>query len=300
MSSASDFQPDPVLGLGLTSDNKVIVFNRYSTEYFINAATDDFAFTRLGNRAQKIGIVATHAKCEVQGQWFIAGGRKQEAVGIHVVGVGATTKVSTREVDKILEGYTEPELADMRMESRLEKDIELVYVHLPNEVLCFNVTASQAFGPETSWSIVQSGKDSDSWRSINGIFDPRISKWIYGDKREAIAGQLDNTVFTQYDVAQEWILPTPFMSMETFSIDEIEMETIPGNTPFDDATVAFSMTKDGLNFGTEWWEMYGEPLDYNHRYILRRLGYVDQWVGFRFRSVTKSRMAFSMLSVTYG
>ena len=298
--STADFMPDPVLGIGKTQDDKVMVFGRYSIEYFLNAGTTDFAFTRISNRAQKIGIVATHAKVEVQGQFFITGSRKQESLGVHVVGVGSSTKISTREIDKILAQYTDADLIDMRMESRSEEDIELVYIHLPNECLCFNITASQGFGKEMAWSIVTTGKLEKSWRAINGVYDPRNHKWVYGDKTEWFSCYLDHTVFTQYGVASEWLLYTPFMNMETMSIDEIEMQTIPGNTVFDDATLAFSMTKDGQNWSMEWWSMYGEPLDYNHRYIVRRLGTVNEWVGLRFRSVTKSRMAFSGLSVTYG
>ncbi|MBW2675756.1 MAG: hypothetical protein JRD89_20510 [Deltaproteobacteria bacterium] len=84
------------------------------------------------------------------------------------------------------------------------------------------------------------------------------------------------------------------------TLDEIEIETIPGLNTIDDATVAFSMTKDGLNWSSEYWALYGEPLDYNKRYIIRRLGDVNQWVGLKFRSYTTSRMSFAMLSITYG
>lgn len=298
--SSADFMPDGVLGIEKTQDNKVIVFGRYSIEYFSNIAAQDFAFSRIANRAQKIGIVATHAKTEVNGQFFICGSRKNESLGIYLVGVGSSTKVSTREIDKVLAKYSDSDLANMRMENRTEDDLQLVYVHLPDECLCFNVSASQIFSKEMAWSYITTGKEENIWRAINGVKDTRIGEWVYGDKSSQDLGKLDNTVFTQYDELSEWILYTPFLNMETMSIDELEIETIPGNTVFDDATVAFSMTKDGQNWSTEWWSLYGEPLAYNHRYIVRRLGIVNQWVGLRFRGATRSRMAFAGLMVTYG
>jgi len=72
--ATSEFSPDPTLGVGKTSDNKAIVFNRYTTEYFANTGATNFAFSLLQGRAIKIGIVATHAKCELNQNWYICGG----------------------------------------------------------------------------------------------------------------------------------------------------------------------------------------------------------------------------------
>lgn len=298
--ATAEFMPDPSLGLGKTPDNKVIVFGRYSIEYFVNVATANFAFQRIETRAQKIGIVGTHAKCELGGQWYITGGRKEESLGIHVIGVGSSMKVSTREVDKILDLYNETDLANMRMECRSEDGITFVLVHLPNETLCFNVDIAQQFGKERSWSILKTGFGDANYRAINGVFEPGIGQWVFGDKYTADIALLDDTIFSQYGEVQEWYLYTPFLQMETGSIDEIDIETIPGFTSADDATVAISITSDGINYSQEWWEMYGQPQAYNKRFIIRRLGYVSDWVGFRFRGLTQSRMAFAALKITYG
>lgn len=298
--ATSEFSPDPTLAVGLTQDDKVIVFNRYSTEYFINVATDNFAFTRQATRAQKIGIVATHAKVEIAGQWVIVGSRKNESLGVHVVGIGSSLKISSREIDKVLKQYTEPELADMRVEAREEDAIGLIYFHLPNETLCYNSSAAAISGHDKAWSIITTGQVGDPWRAINGVNDTRLNKWIYGDKTDATIGVINDSLFSQYGERSELILFTPFFNLETMSLDEIEIETIPGLNAIDDATVAFSMTKDGLNWSSEFWDLYGEPLDYNKRYIIRRLGNVNQWVGLKFRAYTTSRMSFAMLSITYG
>lgn len=298
--ATAEFMPDDSIGLGITPDDKVIVFGRDTTEYFVNQATANFAFQRVQTRAQKIGIVATHAKCESGGNWYFAGGRAQDSLGVFVLGVGQSVRVSTREIDKVLATYTETALSDMRMESRTEDDVELVIVHLSGHALCYNATVAATMGKDYAWSILRTGSSATPHRAINGVFDADLGYWVYGDKTGTQIGKLDNTVFSQYGSVSEWILSSPFINLETASIDELEIETIPGNTPFDDATVAFSLTKDGQTYSTEWWNLYGEPNDYNHRYILRRLGDVSQWVGFKFRAVTKSRMAFCYLTVTYG
>jgi hypothetical protein len=77
------------------------------------------------------------------------------------------------------------------------------------------------------------------------------------------------------------------------SIDSLNIETVPGESPYDDATVFLSMTYDGRTYGKEWTELYGRPGDRSTRYIINRLGYVRNWVGFKLRGVSLARMAFA-------
>lgn len=299
--ATAEFMPDKSLGVAKTQDNKVIVFGRYSIEYFVNAATENFAFQRVQTRAQKIGIVATHAKCESNGLFYITGGRRDDAISVHIVNLGSTKKVSNREVDKILAQYSEPELSDMRMEARTEDNVTFILMHLPNETLCFNESVAAKFGIEAGWTILKTDVAGDlTYRGINAVFDARSGEWIVGDKRNSNIGKVDNEVCTHYDEVVEWILYSPFLKIESTSIDEIEIDTIPGHTVAEDATVALSLTYDGLTYGMEWFEMYGNPNDYNKRFIARRLGYVSDWVGFKFRGASSSRMAFNALELTNG
>jgi hypothetical protein len=295
--ATAEFMPDKSLGLLKTTDNKVAVFGRYSIEYFADAANANFAFTRIEARAQKLGIVSTHAKCEHKGVFYIVGGSKEEAIGVHKVIAGSSVKVSTREVDKVLSAYTETELADIRLELYEINDIVFLLVHLPNETLCFNVNLND---PSISWSLLRTDiLTTNPIRSINHIFDARAGKWICGDKRDSTIGEVDITVATHYGSNVEWSLYTPFVNLEKFSIDEIEIETIPGFAPVGSTpTVAFSLTYDGVFFGTEHWTDYGDKSEYNVRFIARRLGYIGSWVGFKFRGTSDARMTFSLFTLS--
>lgn len=297
--STAAFIPDPNKGIWKTQDNFIVVAGRYSVEYFDNRANANFAWTRVESRAQKIGIVATHAKCESGGKYYITGGRRDEAVGVHILSLGNAEKISTREIDKILKQYTEPDLSDMRMEARTEDDTAFIKINLPNETLVFNESIAKAFGKNEAWTILKTGTGDDNYRAINGVMDARSAKWVYGDKTNEYIGVLDDSVCTQYDEIAEWNLFTPLMKLAPFSIDELELETIPGHTSDINAKVAFSITRNGLTYGTEYWELYGEPSDYGQRFFLRMLGNVDDWIGFKFRGASKSRMAFSLATLRY-
>lgn len=299
MFATAEFMPDPSLGLAKTQNNKVMVFGRYTLEYFSNISTANFAFQRVVGLSQKIGIVATRAKCESGGKFYITGGYRDSAVSVYIIGIGSAIKVSTREIDKILAKYTEPELSDIRMECRTENDVTFILVHLPEETLCFNESIATEFGKEIAWNLLKTGTGDTIYRGINGIFDARSGNWVYGDRLGSKIGILDNDVSTQYDAITEWILFTPFVNLETFSIDELQIETIPGHTTTLDATVAVSMTYDGVIYGGEHWMQYGAPSEYNQKFILRRLGICNNWMAFKFRGVSASRMAFSLMRLTY-
>jgi len=298
--ATAEFMPDPSIGLSKTQDNKVAVWGRYSLEYFVNVATDNFAFTRVPTRAQKIGIVATHAKCESDGAFYIVGGRKGESVSVHLVSLGAVQHIATREIDKVLAKYTEPELSDIRVESRLDKNTNFILVHLLEETLCFNKTVAATMGVDVAWSVLRTGVNvGDNYRAINGIFDARNALWLYGDKIATTIGKLDDTVATHYGEIVECILFSPFFKLENNSIDQIEIEIIPGHTAFLDGKVAISFTYNGVTYGTEAWLVYGEPNDYSKRFIARRLGFVRDWVGIKLRIASKTKVAFALMEVTY-
>ena len=298
--ATAEFMPDKSLGLGKTSDNKVMVFGRYTIEYFVDVASENFAFSRVATRAIKAGIVGTFCKAEIKDKWFILGGRKEEAISVHVVGVGSVTQVSSREVDKVIGQYSETELVAVVLEARSEDAYSYLIIHLPNETLMLNVTLLNSVGPDQAWTILKTGKDDDQWRAKHGIFEPRLGVWVYGDKIDSRLGILDETVATHYGEISEWVLNTPYMNLETMSVDELLIEIIPGWTVTKDATVALSLTYNGVTHGTEHWLDYGQPSKYSTRFITYMLGYIDDWVAFKLRGASRSRMAFSTARIKYG
>lgn len=298
--ATSEFSPDPTYGVGKTQDDKVIVFNRFTTEYFVNVAQENFAFQRVATRAIKIGIIGTHCKTEVGDSWFIMGGRKEESISIHQLGVGSAIKVATREIDKIIGQYTENEIRGTVLESYSEDGYDYLIVHLPDYVLKFNYTVAKSMGIEMAWSILSTGTFGTPWRAKNGLFDPRIGSWIFGDKIDGRLGLLDSSVATQYGEIVEWVLYTPFIYLEDQSVDQLMIQTIPGFTSTNDATVFVSMTYNGLTYGNERTFNYGSQADYGQRFEINRLGYIRDWFAFKLRGASRSRMAFGTAVIDHG
>ena len=299
--ATSEFSPDPTLAVDRTSDNQIAAFNRYTTEYFINRATTNFAFQRIEGKSIKCGVVGTHCETELEGQFYILGGGREESVSLHVISAGTYTSVATREVDKLIKKYTEAELADAVLETRVTDQDKFIIVRLPNETLLFNVTIARQLGKEYAWTIIKSDVVTDiKWRGVNGILDPRVG-WIYGDNQNSNIGILDDSVASQYGAIVESIFYSPLVDMEAMSLDQIEVKTIPGHqVNTGDVTCAVSLTYNGLTYGTEWWALYGKQSDYGTRFIVNRLGYVRERVGFKVRCASDERFNFTFIKLTYG
>lgn len=299
--ATSEFSPDPTIGLSLTMDDKVIAWNRYTTEYFANTANEFFAFTRIPSRAVKYGLVGTHCKAEIGGEFFFMGGPREGNVSIYKLEVGGATNISSREVDRLISQYAESDLAQCVLETRIVDNYPYLIAHLPNDTVMLNIKIGASAGWDKGWTLLRSSTvPGDTYRGINAIFEPRRGQWVMGDKVSGIIGYLDMSVATHYGSIAEWELFTPLMYMESMSIDEMMIETVPGFTSFEDATVFVSTTYDGRFYSMETIMNYGQPSAYTQRFIGMQFGYVPNFVGFRLRGASRSRMAFASARLTYG
>lgn len=298
--ATSEFSPDKTLGVMKTQDNQVAVFNRFSTEWFINRATENFAFARLAGQGVKCGIVGTHCKTELEGFFFVLGSRKDESPTFHIISPGNAKSFSTREVDKILAGYAEPQLQGVVLETRVQERDKFIIAHLPSHTLIYNHTIAAKYGADQAWTILNGEIGSDApWPGKNGVYDARVSEWIYGDRGEARIGRLDLKSAKLYDDDIEFFLYTPMLAFDASSIDQVQIDTVPGFTD-NKVTVAMSRSENGQSYGEEFWTLYSQKNVYNDRYIVRRVGYVTDYASLRFRGVTGKRLAFSNIRVTHG
>jgi len=291
--TGSDFQPDKIWGVGLDEDNELIAFNELTTEYFVNSGIDNFSYTRIQLKAVKAGIVGTHAKSEYRDKWFSLVRRVNTQPHFAVIQSGSSESITSREIEKLLSNYTAFELSKTVVEVFVKDTVTWMIAHLPDLTLAYNETVAKKYGLDLAWSILKTDVlGDDTYRGKDLIFDPRFKLWSIGDKLDSKIGFLDDSACTHYGEIVEGLLFTPSLDLETLSIDEIEIETIPGIAPSNDATVFISRSDDLRIDGMEWTAEYGGNLDFNKNFIIRRLGYVRKNVSLRLRTASRARMAF--------
>ncbi|MEE8288979.1 MAG: packaged DNA stabilization protein [Nitrosomonadaceae bacterium] len=297
----AQFVPDSSQGLGQNEDNEVIVFGSFSKENFMNVGTGAFQFQRIARKAQKIGILGTHCKKEMNSRWYILGRRLETSPSFHVLSIGEENNIGTRETDLILAKYTDDELSISTVDAFVDAHTKMVIFHLPRHTLMYNETIAETMqSNDSAWTILQEGYNDETikpWRGRSFVRDKRNGKWLAGDKYDNSIGHIDESTCTNYGEICQWELFTPLLKLEALSVDFMEIETIPGIAPDSDATVSFSTTQNGRNYSQEYTKLYGETFDYNQRFIMRRLGYTRHWVGYKFKGSSRSRMSFAYLNI---
>jgi hypothetical protein len=293
----SDFQPDKIWGVGLNDDNELISFNELTTEYFVNVGAENFTYQRIQLKAVKSGIAGTHAKAEHKDQWYALTRRANTQYQFTIIQSGSSESITSREIEKVLSGYTNSQLSTTVVEVFTKDGITWMVAHLPNETVVYNDNIARKFGVELAWSIISTGLEGGDYRGKDMTYDPRFSKWCIGDKLDGRVGFLDDAVCTHYDELVSGVLYTGIVPIESLSIDRVRFETIPGISPSNDATVFISRSENLRTHGQEWTNEYGANVDYNHNFEVRRLGYVRNSVTFKIRTASRSRMAFCRLDL---
>lgn len=299
--SSSEFSSDRIVAVAHDGHNQILAFNRFSTETFYfdpNVPSGTSVLQPIQGASSQVGIVGTHCKAMLDGVFFILGGRQNESISVHILNAGQVTPVATRYIDQVISKYTESNLQDVVLESRVVDGDKFLIIHLPHETLLYNHTTAQLVGKASAWTLVKTGiTKNEPWRGKFGVFDPRATKWIYGDILENKLGYLDDKCAAQYGEQVECICYTPIVNgLETRSIDSFEINTISGFTAGDFSS-AFSISYDGVTYGMEYDNIISVSKGYKERYIARRLGNIKHEFNMKFRFVSINKMAFSSLGV---
>lgn len=297
--AVAEIMPDKSIGVMRTPDNLVMVFGRYSIEYFYNDGSNNFAFTRITQKSMRVGICGTYCKVEIDGTVAILGGRRYESPSIYSVQSGGVVSLASRTIDKILAEYTEEELATSVLEGRVQQRMSYLIVRLPRHTLLLNITTAQTIGAANSWTIISTGVDSARWIGANGVFDPNLSQWVYGCNEDGRVFYLDKDNSAQDGEYSECEVQTPFIPLDKKRIAQLEINTVPGFVARD-TTLFFSVSPGGYVQSSDWVQMYSEPLNYDMRFFVRRVGYFQQKAILKFRSLTKDKLNLSNLVITYG
>ncbi|WP_239699914.1 packaged DNA stabilization protein, partial [Salmonella enterica] len=112
--------------------------------------------------------------------------------------------IATASIEKIIRSYTAEELATGVMETLRFDSHELLIIHLPRHVLVYDASSSQN-GPQ--WCVLKTGLYDDVYRAIDFMYEG--NQITCGDKSEAVIGQLQFDISSQYDKQQEHLLFTP-------------------------------------------------------------------------------------------
>ena len=193
---SSEIDPDPVVAL-VKLRNEIYALNRHTIEIFDNVGGNLFPFQRVEGAQIQKGVIGTHACCVFVETIAFLGSGRNESPGIFM-GVNAqANKISTKEIDEVLTDYTEVQLATVKLEARNDRNHQHLYVHLPDQTIVFDLTATQATNTPV-WFVLSSstvGLARYKARDIVWCYN----KWLIGDPTSSTIGYFENTIGSHYD-----------------------------------------------------------------------------------------------------
>ncbi|MGJ0579943.1 packaged DNA stabilization protein [Xenorhabdus bovienii] len=285
----AESQPDGIIGIDTWRDF-VVCFGSSTIEYFsLTGATDTQAAIYVAQPSLMVqkGIAGTHCKTVFGDSHAIISHQATGAPSVYVIRQGQVATIATASVEKILRDHTADELATGVMETVRFDAHELLIIHLPRHVLCYDAAASQN-APQ--WCILKTGLFDDVYRSIDFIFEG--NQITVGDKRESVTGQLNFSTSDQYGQQQEHLLYTPMFKADNARVFDFELEASTGVAQYADR-LFLSATADGINYGREQMIEQNAPFVYDKRVLWRRVGRIRKNIGFKVRVITRSPVTLS-------
>ncbi|WP_145542506.1 packaged DNA stabilization protein [Yersinia mollaretii] len=290
---AAESQSDSIQGCAVWRDF-VVMFGTSTIEYFsLTGAVDTSSAIYVAQPSLMVqkGIAGTYCKTIFGDSFAFISHQSTGAPSIYAINSGQAAPIATATVEKVLREYSAEELATGVMETLRFDTHELLIIHLPRHVLCYDASASQK-APQ--WCILKTGFADGIYRGIDFMFED--NQITVGDKTESVVGALKFDISSQYGAQTEHLLYTPMFKADNARVFDFELEAATGASQFAES-LFLSVTTDGSNYGREQMVPWNAPFRYDKRPIWRKVGRVRKNIGFKVRIITSSPVTLSDCSV---
>lgn len=292
---SAESDPDPIMAVGELT-NEAYAFGRYTIEVFQNVGGDNFPFARIEGAQVKRGIIGTHAYAPLMQTFAFVGSGRGEAPAVYLMAAGSTGKISTREIDQVLLGFSEEQLSAVVVESKVDKGHEFLFIHLPDQTLVYDAAASQVTG-EHVWHIRFSAVAG------NGVYRARNLVWVYDgwhceDPTSTKLGKLVDNVSTHFGDTVGWDFATTVLYNNGSGaiVHSLELVGLPGRVQAGiDPRVFTSWTVDGETWSQERSIGAGKQGERQKRLQWRDQGSFELYRIQRFRGTSDTHMSIARL-----
>jgi hypothetical protein len=292
---SAEADPDPIVAL-LKVRNEVYALNRHTIEVFDNVGGSLFPFQRVEGAQVQRGAIGTHACCNFMESIAFIGGGRNEAPAVWLISGSNAQKISTREIDLILEEFTETQLSNVLVESRVDKGYRHLYIHLPNRTLVFDAEATTKAGMPVWFTLTSSLVGNSLYRARNLVWV--YNKWVVGDPSSVSFGYLSDSLSSHWGVLNGWEFATIILYNESRGLifHEMELIALTGNAIFGtDPSIFTSYTEDGLTYSQERVCKAGVTGVRGKRLSWLQQGRMRQWRAQKFRGTSDAQLSVARL-----
>jgi hypothetical protein len=294
---SSEIDPDPIVSI-LKHRNEIYALNRYTIEIFDNVSGGifDFPFQRINGAQIQRGSIGTHTAVAYEGAIAFIGSGRNEAPGVYMAANAGSVKISTREVDEVLNSFSERQLSLSTMETLNDKGHAFLWIRLPDRTFVYDFTASKAM-EEPVWFIMSSSVTGlKAYRGIDVIWC--YDAWQVGDSESGNIGVLDNTISSHYGDIITWEFSTKIIynNSKGALFKYLELVALTGRTAgFSSPTISTSYSLDGRTWSQDRIISVGKSGNRLKRLVWWRQGHMKNNRIQRFRGDSDAYIAVARL-----
>lgn len=184
----------------------------------------------------------------------------------------------------------------MVVESRLERKRQMLYLHLPDQTLVYDLAASAAVGEQVWYSFTTTVAGLGQYRARGLVWC--YERWIVGDPQTGAVGVLTDSTDRHWDAPVGWDFGTLCIYNEGRGaiVHELELVALPGAARLGaDPVIWTSYSLDGRTWSQERAAKAGRQGQYGHRIWWPHQGMMRQWRIQRFRGADTGRVTFARL-----
>lgn len=292
---SSETDPDPINAI-VKIRNEAYVINRHTIEVFDNIGGDFFPFGRIEGAQIQKGSLGTHCCCVFLDSIVFVGSGRNEQIAIYIVSSGNSVKISTREIDLTLAEFTEAQLANVVLESRVYNGHEHLWIRLPDRTVVFDANASKELGEQVWFTLTSSLIGNDQYRAQNLVYC--YNKWLVGDPKSNNHGYLSDDDYRHWGELVGWDFGTIIVYNEGRGaiFKSLELMCLSGRTELGaDPSIWTQYSLDGVEWSQERAIRAGKQGQRAKRLVWFQCGTMHNWRIQRFRGTSDSKLVIARL-----
>lgn len=288
----AEASPDIINSL-LRISGQLVAVGALTNEFFQNVGGPLFPFQRMPNALIERGSVGAYAAALYNQTFAFVGRGVNEAASVYLAGPGSTAQIATREIDTLL--GEEADLSTVKLETRVDKSMQWLYVHLSTKTLVYDISATAIF-QKPIWFILNSGVAGDlPYRCRD--FVRVYGKWICGDRLANQTGAIVTNTTRQFGTKVAWQFDTSFGFNQGFGsiFHQVELHHRPG-AQGDPAVIWHQYSDNGQEYSMLRQAQPTSPGQTGTRAIWFGCGLMRDSRVLRFRGVNDTPDSFAALT----
>lgn len=246
----SNTDPSPMMGF-CKIRNELYVIMRYTMDVMYNNGSGNQPFQPILGAQSMKGAVGPQAFCYLTDSLFFIGGARNEDIGVYIGYNGINNKISTREIDLLLNSYTTVQLQSIFVEKVFFRDVNCIFVHLPDRVLVYDASATVSSGKQI-WYVLTSAFQKDQFSRFLGI------DFVFNNGLITMGHPIDDRIGTYVDFLMShweapirWQVSTAFVfnTANGFTISYAELVVLQGTMQIKQgSSIGTDFSEDGITW----------------------------------------------------